>query len=89
MKFRSSSPDWWTAAGNVLQAGKLLTIDYGLTAEEFFATHRSEGTLRAFYKHRPSDVLANPGDQDLTAHVNFTALQEAGEAAVRGRHGRR
>jgi len=72
--------DWWKAAAESLQTGKLLTFDYGLMAEEFFAPHRGQGTLRAFYKHRPSDVLANVGEQDLTAQVNFTALQEAGEA---------
>jgi SAM-dependent MidA family methyltransferase len=38
--------------------------------------------LRAYYRHHPShDLLARPGEQDLTTHVNFTALQVAGEAA--------
>ena len=38
--------------------------------------------LRAYYRHRSSnDLLANPGEQDLTAHVNFTALRSAGESA--------
>ena len=43
---------------------------------------RKEGTLRGYHRHRPSsDVLANPGEQDITAHVNFTAIQAAGESA--------
>ena len=43
---------------------------------------RSEGTLRAYHRHRASnDVLACPGDQDITAHVNFTAIRAAGESA--------
>ncbi|MBE0545330.1 MAG: SAM-dependent methyltransferase [Verrucomicrobia bacterium] len=73
---------WWREAAQILQHGKLLTIDYGLSAEEFLTVHRARGTLRAYYRHRlTDDVLAQPGEQDLTAHVNFTAVQSAGEAA--------
>lgn len=73
---------WWEAAGAALRRGWLLTCDYGLTAEEFFQPHRADGTLRAYRRHRMSaDVLAEPGRQDLTAHVNFTQLQRAGERA--------
>ena len=40
------------------------------------------GTLRAYFRHHVTDdLLANPGEQDLTAHVNFSAIQKAGEAA--------
>ena len=40
----------------------------------------SDGTLRAYRRHQIArDVLADPGAQDLTAHVNFSALQKAGE----------
>jgi SAM-dependent MidA family methyltransferase len=77
-----AAEQWWTQAAQSLPCGKLLTLDYGLTAEEFRAPHRKDGTLRAYRQHQLSpDLLANPGDQDLTAHVNFTALQAAGEAA--------
>jgi len=73
---------WWHQAGAALQHGWLLTLDYGLPAEEYFAPHRSQGTLRAYHRHRLCDnLLANAGGQDLTAHVNFTAVQAAGEAA--------
>jgi SAM-dependent MidA family methyltransferase len=72
---------WWSQAARTLQCGKLLTIDYGLTGEDFFTPQRKEGTLRAYHRHHASaDLLANPGEQDLTAHVNFTHLQRAGEA---------
>ena len=58
------------------QHGKLLTIDYGLTADEMFSPSRTNGTLRAYFRHHVSDdMLANTGEQDLTAHVNFSALQ--------------
>jgi SAM-dependent MidA family methyltransferase len=47
-----------------------------------FLPSRKNGTLRAFFQHRfADDVLANPGQQDLTAHVNFSAIQRAGEEA--------
>jgi SAM-dependent MidA family methyltransferase len=73
---------WWREAADALGAGKLLTIDYGLRAEEFFSPHRKDGTLRAYHRHHVgADILANPGEQDLTAHVNFTSIQSAGERA--------
>jgi SAM-dependent MidA family methyltransferase len=73
---------WWREAASVLKRGKLLAIDYGLSAEEFFAPERASGTLRAYYRHHVSrEILANPGKQDITASVNFTAIQRAGEAA--------
>ena len=60
----------------------MLTLDYGLEASEFFLPQRANGTLRGYHRHRfADDVLAQPGEQDLTAQVNFTALQLAGEAA--------
>jgi SAM-dependent MidA family methyltransferase len=73
---------WCRNAAGVLKNGKLMTIDYGLSAEEFFTPERSAGTLRAYHRHHVSDdVLARPGEQDITAHVNFTAIQNAGETA--------
>lgn len=77
-----AATEWWRQAANALGAGKLLTFDYGLTTEEIFVPERREGTLRAYRRHRLSpEPLAEPGQQDLTAHVNFSAIQEAGEAA--------
>jgi SAM-dependent MidA family methyltransferase len=74
--------EWWQRAGRALQAGKLLTFDYGLVVDEWFRPERPRGTLRAYRKHAVvADLLADPGEQDLTAHVNFTQLQRAGEAA--------
>jgi SAM-dependent MidA family methyltransferase len=73
---------WWRAAASSLQRGKLLTIDYGLTDGQWFEPGRAQGTLRAFTRHHASaDLLSQPGQQDLTAHVNFSALMEAGRAA--------
>ncbi len=73
---------WWRAAAGILGRGKWLAIDYGHTAAEVFSPGRERGTLRAYQRHhRCDDLLANPGDQDLTAHVTFSAIQKAGEAA--------
>ena len=73
---------WWRDATGALARGKLLAIDYGFTDDEMFSPARTRGTLRAYYRHHVTDdLLANPGEQDLTAHVNFPALQKAGEDA--------
>ena len=73
---------WWRSAASALRQGKLLTLDYGRTAEQLLAPGNTEGTLRAYRCHRPgADVLADPGEQDITAHVDFTAIQAAGESA--------
>jgi SAM-dependent MidA family methyltransferase len=72
---------WWTEAAGVLRRGKLLTIDYGFNREELLRPERSQGTLRAYYQHRlTNELLARPGEQDITAHVNFSSIQAAGEA---------
>ena len=77
-----AAEQWWNEAAAALGYGKLLAIDYGMTAEEVFAPERNEGTVRSYHRHRSSaDVLADPGEQDITAHVNFTAIRTAGESA--------
>jgi SAM-dependent MidA family methyltransferase len=77
-----AAESWWREAATVLGQGKLLTIDYGFTAAELFSPGRMHGTLRAYFRHHASDdLLANVGEQDLTAHVNFSAIQTAGESA--------
>ena len=77
-----AAENWWRAAAKNLAHGQLLAIDYGFTAAEQFSPARVNGTLRAYYRHRVADdLLAQPGEQDLTAHVNFSAIQNCGEAA--------
>jgi len=76
-----AAESWWREAAQVLGHGKLLTIDYGFTADELFSPGRMHGTLRAYFRHHASDdLLANVGVQDLTAHVNFSEIQKVGEA---------
>lgn len=73
---------WWHDAAMALARGRVMTIDYGGTIEELLSPGRTSGTLRAYARHRvANDVLANPGEQDITAHVNFTEIQQEGEMA--------
>jgi SAM-dependent MidA family methyltransferase len=75
--------EWWRNAAKTLRGGKLLAFDYGLTAEQFFTPGRKDGTLRAYHRHQVArDILERAGGQDITASVNFTAIQNAGESAA-------
>jgi SAM-dependent MidA family methyltransferase len=77
-----ATENWWREAAGILQRGKLLAIDYGFTDDELFSPARTNGTLRGYSRHHAADdVLANAGEQDLTAHVNFSAIQKTGEKA--------
>ncbi|HET8923333.1 MAG TPA: SAM-dependent methyltransferase [Candidatus Acidoferrum sp.] len=72
--------DWITEVGRRLERGYVLTVDYGHPAADLFDDHHMRGTLLAYRDHRASeDYYASPGKQDLTAHVNFTALETWGK----------
>ncbi len=72
--------DWLREASQRLKRGYLLTIDYGYEGDRYYAPSRHQGTLQCYYQHRYHD---NPyilvGQQDITAHVNFTALERYGQ----------
>lgn len=71
---------WWGSAACSLAEGALIGIDYGTTIEGLLSPGRDMGTARAYSKHIVSDrLLEKAGEQDLTAHVDFTALIEEGE----------
>ena len=71
---------WWQTAALRLQAGCLVTIDYGLIDSEYWVPQRHLGTRRGYRQHRLAlDLLADPGKIDLTAHVHFSRLIAAGE----------
>ena len=71
--------DWITEVGRRIERGFVLTVDYGHRAAELFDERHRRGTLLAYREHRVSeDFYASPGEQDLTAHVNFTALETWG-----------
>jgi SAM-dependent MidA family methyltransferase len=72
--------DWMKAVASVLRRAFVLTFDYGYPAEELYAPWRKDGTLLCFYRHNPStDPYARLGWQDMTSHVDFTSLVEAGQ----------
>ncbi|MEG5174127.1 class I SAM-dependent methyltransferase [Microcoleus sp. B3-D7] len=72
--------DWMSTVAQKLQRGYLLTIDYGYPAHRYYNPRRREGTLQCYYLHRyHNNPYINVGRQDLTAHVNFTALERQGE----------
>jgi SAM-dependent MidA family methyltransferase len=72
--------DWISTVSQKLQRGYLLTIDYGHPAHRYYNPRRREGTLQCYYRHRyHNNPYINVGRQDLTTHVNFTALEKQGE----------
>ena len=72
---------WLHALGERVAAGVLLLIDYGYPRHEYYHPQRSNGTLMCHYRHRAHpDPYRWVGLQDITAHVDFTAAAEAGEA---------
>ena len=66
----------------VLDQGVILVLDYGYPRAEYYHPQRSAGTLRCYLGHRAhEDPLAHPGVQDVSVHVDFTAIAEAAHAA--------
>ena len=62
---------------DILSQGAILMIDYGFSATEYYHPQRNQGTLMCHYQHfAHSDPLIYVGLQDITAHVNFTAIAE-------------
>jgi SAM-dependent MidA family methyltransferase len=70
---------WIEDAGKRLQRGFVMTIDYGHEARELYSELHMRGTVLAYQQHRVGEhYYRAPGEQDLTAHVNFTALDRWG-----------
>lgn len=63
-----------------IQTGFLLALDYGMSAGSLLDPHRSGGTLSCYRNHRRDDApLLDPGDKDITAHVDFSSLARDAE----------
>jgi SAM-dependent MidA family methyltransferase len=72
--------DWLETVSQKLNRGYILSIDYGYAADRYYNPIRSHGTLQCYYQHAyHNDPYSNIGNQDLTAHVDFTALQQQGK----------
>jgi SAM-dependent MidA family methyltransferase len=75
-----AAQDWLATVAKGLKRGWLLTIDYGYDATRYYSPQRHQGTLQAYRQQRfHNDVYQDPGSQDLTAHVNFTSLEQWGD----------
>jgi len=77
-----AAPAWIARAADALERGFVLTVDYGYLAEELYAPQRRDGTLLCYHRHTTGE---NPyllvGEQDITTHINFSALMAAGQDA--------
>ena len=70
---------WFKSLSQSMTKGAVLLIDYGYAREEYYQPARVMGTMRCHYQHRAhSNPFFYPGTQDITAHVDFTAVAEAG-----------
>lgn len=77
-----AAADWTAAWANILGNGALLLIDYGFPRHEFYHPQRGCGTLMCHYRHHAhAEPFFLPGLQDITAHVDFTGVIEAGHDA--------
>jgi SAM-dependent MidA family methyltransferase len=81
-EWRPGQRAWLEAATRSMRQGALLVFDYGLPRAQFYHPSRDGGTLCGFRRHRRvADPLADPGLQDLTAWVDFSALADAAALA--------
>ncbi|AHJ28904.1 class I SAM-dependent methyltransferase [Nodularia spumigena CS-584] len=72
--------EWLSIVADRLHRGYVLTIDYGYPADRYYNPRRSQGSLQCYYNHRHHDnPYINVGMQDITAHVDFTALERWGD----------
>jgi SAM-dependent MidA family methyltransferase len=70
---------WIQRTAQLVRRGFILTIDYGGKARELYTRYRRHGTLACYFHHQMNErPLARPGEQDITAHVNFSALIDEG-----------
>lgn len=73
---------WMKQVAQVMARGVVLTIDYGHTAEDLYGPERKNGTFLCYYSQTTTeDAYDRIGQQDMTAHVDFTALAQAGQQA--------
>jgi len=71
--------DWLATVAGRLRQGYILTCDYGFERAEYFAPHHATGHLQCYHRHtKNADPYHHIGEQDITAHVEFTSLMELG-----------
>ena len=73
---------WMRTLAQSLEHGAIFVIDYGFPAREYYHPQRAAGTLMCHYQQRAhADPFARPGEEDITAHVDFSALAQAASEA--------
>jgi SAM-dependent MidA family methyltransferase len=73
---------WIQSLGEILKKGAIILIDYGFPRREYYHPQRDQGTLMCHYRHYAhGDPLLYVGLQDITAHVDFTAIAEVAQQA--------
>ena len=79
-EFNLRIKDWLRSIHDILVEGFILTIDYGHPSWDYYSPERNRGTLLCYHKHQ---IIENPymnvGEQDITAHVNFSSVKKWGE----------
>ncbi|MBI5203662.1 MAG: SAM-dependent methyltransferase [Nitrospirae bacterium] len=71
---------WLNEANNALIEGFILTIDYGYPAWDYYSEDNDRGTLLCYHKHQTAEnPYQNIGEQDITAHINFSSVKKWGE----------
>ena len=81
-EYNPALSDWQYELARIIQTGFIFTVDYGYSQQEYYRQARVEGSLLAHVEQTASaDILSDPGSRDITAHVDFTALVEAGRQA--------
>jgi len=74
--------NWITEISKALDRGFVITIDYGHIRNEYFHPSRNRGTLLSYFRQQVSeDIYADPGNRDITAHVNFSDIDYWGKKA--------
>ena len=80
-EIRDNVQEFIRSLTTAMSTGRLLFIDYGFAAPEYYHPERTSGTLRCYRNHQASEnPLENPGEIDITAHVDFTQVAHAAEA---------
>ena len=69
---------WTAACFTLLTRGAVLLIDYGFPQHEYYHPDRNQGTLMCHYQHKAHpNPLSHPGEEDITAHVDFTHVADS------------
>ena len=78
-EYNPAVADWQAEIARIMPRGLAITVDYGYSQQEYYRQQRTTGTLMAHVAQQASeDVLSDPGNRDITAHVDFTTLVRAG-----------